>query len=163
VPGSKGQKWTKKHVLQQLAISGAHARAVGSAETVADILEHWVREAHVDGFNISYATTPQTFDDLIQYLWPELRKRGVLQEEYAGTSMRENYLADGEGARVRERHPAARYRDRKWGGEEVVVVVNGKEAVVNGKAEGTKVKDEGANPKPFSVEELNADLLEATR
>ncbi|KAF7195102.1 Dimethyl-sulfide monooxygenase, partial [Pseudocercospora fuligena] len=113
VPGLKDQKWTKKHVLEQLAISGAHGRAIGSAKTVADTLETWVREAHVDGFNVSYATTPHTFEDLIKYLWPELRARGVLQEEYAGSSMRENFLQDGKGPRVREGHPALRYRDLK--------------------------------------------------
>lgn len=110
VPGTQGLKWTKKHVLQQLSISGAHPRAVGSATTVADIMQTWVDEARVDGFNISYAICPGTFDDLIKLLWPELRKRGVLQEEYAGRSMRENYLQDGKGPRVREGHPALRYR-----------------------------------------------------
>lgn len=113
VPGTKGHKWTKKAVLQQLAISGAHARAIGSPTTVANILETWIREADVDGFNISYAITPHTFDDIITYLWPELEKRGVLQREYAGSSMRENYLQDGRGPRVREGHPAAKFRDLK--------------------------------------------------
>lgn len=113
VPGTEGQKWTKKTVLEQLAISGAHPRAIGSPETVADILEEWVEKAGVDGFNISYAITPGTFEDLIKYLWPELKKRGVLQTEFAGTSMRENYLMDGEGARVREGHPARKFRDFK--------------------------------------------------
>lgn len=110
VPGTQGLKWTKKHVLQQLAISGAHPRAIGSAETVADIMQTWVDEANVDGFNISYATTPGTFEDLIKYLWPELKKRGVLQEQYAGRSMRESYLQDGKGPRVREGHPAKKFR-----------------------------------------------------
>ncbi|CAK1367123.1 Dimethyl-sulfide monooxygenase [Cercospora beticola] len=113
VPGLENVKWTKKHVLQHLAISGAHPRAIGSAKTVADIMEHWIEQAGVDGFNISYATTPHTFDDIIKYLWPELKKRGVLQESYAGSSMRENYLQDGKGARVREGHPALKYRNLK--------------------------------------------------
>lgn len=111
VPGTAGQKWTKKSVLQHLAISGAHPRAIGGPETVADILEHWVNEAGVDGFNVSYATTPGTFEDVIEFLWPVLKRRGVLQEEYAGGSMRENYLQDGKGARVREGHPARRFRN----------------------------------------------------
>ena len=111
VPGTKGLKWTKTHVLQQLAISGAHPRAIGSPTTVADIMQTWIDEAGVDGFNISYATTPGTFDDLITHLWPELKRRGVLQEEYAGHSMRENYLQDGKGPRAREGHPARKYRD----------------------------------------------------
>ncbi|KAK6443508.1 hypothetical protein LTR95_000335 [Oleoguttula sp. CCFEE 5521] len=109
VPGTKDTKWTKKLVLQHLAISGAHERAIGSPITVANILQKWVDEAQIDGFNISYATTPGTFEDIVKYLWPELRRRGVLQEKYAGSSMRENYLADGGGPNVRSWHPASRY------------------------------------------------------
>lgn len=108
-PGGRDVKWTKKRVLQELAISGAHGRAVGSATTVADILQNWVDKAEIDGFNLSYATTPGTFNDIITYLWPELRRRGVLQTEYAGKSMRENYLQDGGGPKVRDGHPAKKY------------------------------------------------------
>lgn len=110
VPGTKDVKWTKRRVLQELAISGAHPRAVGSAQTVADILQSWVNLAEVHGFNISYATTPGTFEDLIKYLWPELHRRGVLQAEYAGSTMRENYLQDGWGPKVRIGHPATKYQ-----------------------------------------------------
>lgn len=111
VPGTEGLKWTKRRVLEQLAISGAHAKAVGSPKTVADILQRWITEAGIDGFNLSYATTPGTFEDMIKYLWPELRARGVLQEDYpvVGGSMRETFLADGLGPRVRANHPAASY------------------------------------------------------
>jgi alkanesulfonate monooxygenase SsuD/methylene tetrahydromethanopterin reductase-like flavin-dependent oxidoreductase (luciferase family) len=99
VPGSKDQKWTKKLVLQHLAISGAHPRARGSPQTVADTMQKWVEEAGVDGFNLSYALTHQTFEDMVTYLWPELKKRGVLQEKYAGSSMRQKYLQDAEDRR----------------------------------------------------------------
>ncbi|KAK5716939.1 hypothetical protein LTR17_016232 [Elasticomyces elasticus] len=104
-----GLKWTKRRVLEELAITGAHPRVVGSPTTVADAMERWIDEAGVDGFNISYATTPGTFEDLITYLWPELKRRGVLQTEYAGKTMRENYLQDGGGPSVREGHPAKQY------------------------------------------------------
>jgi len=108
-----GLKWTKRRVLQELAVSGAHPRAVGSPSTIANTMQRWVDEAGVDGFNISYATTPGTFQDLITYLWPELRRRGVLQTEYAGKTMRENYLHDDGGPKVREGHPARQYGLRK--------------------------------------------------
>ena len=109
VPGTENEKWTKRRVLQQLAISGAHPRAIGGPKTVADTLQRWIDEAEVDGFNLSYGTTPGTFEDMIKYLWPELHRQGVLQKEYAGTTMRENYLQDGGGPRVRKGHPATRY------------------------------------------------------
>jgi len=108
-----GEKWTKRRVLQELAITGAHPRVIGSATTVADFMEKHINEAGIDGFNISYATTPGTFQDLITYLWPELRRRGLLQTEYAGKTMRENYLQDGGGPKVREGHPAGKYAQGK--------------------------------------------------
>ncbi|KAF2723835.1 bacterial luciferase-like protein [Polychaeton citri CBS 116435] len=111
VPGTKDVRWTKRRVLQELAISGAHPRAVGSPTTVADIMEMWISEAGVDGFNISYATTPGTFEDMIEYLWPELRRRGVLLDNKRGQTMRENFLMDGKGPRARVGHPA---RDYAW-------------------------------------------------
>ena len=115
VPGTQGLKWTKRRVLQELAISGAHAKAIGSPKRVADILQHWIDAAGIDGFNLSFATTPGTFEDIIKYLWPELKARGVLQEEYPvpGGSMRETFLADGQGPRVRPDHPAAKFTWRK--------------------------------------------------
>lgn len=117
VPGTAGLKWTKRRVLQELAISGAHAKAIGSPVTVADKLQSWIDEAGIDGFNLSYATTPGTFEDMIQFLWPELRRRGVLQTEYpvVGGSMRETFTMDGKGPKVRPDHPAGRYTWRADG------------------------------------------------
>ncbi|KAL1311443.1 hypothetical protein AAFC00_001603 [Neodothiora populina] len=99
VPGTAGFKWTKRRVLQELANSGAHAKAVGSPKRVADILQHWIDIADSDGFNLSYAMTPGTFEDLVKWLWPELKARGVLQNDYpvTGGSMRETFFAGGRG------------------------------------------------------------------
>ena len=110
VPGTAGLKWTKRRVLQSLAIAGAHPTAIGSPQTVADIMQTWVDEAGIDGFNIGYAITPGTFEDIIDHLLPELRRRGVVQEKFAGGTMRENYLQDGGGPNAREGHPASRNR-----------------------------------------------------
>ncbi|TVY57610.1 Dimethyl-sulfide monooxygenase [Lachnellula cervina] len=113
IPGTDGVKWTRRRVLQELAIGGAHPRAIGSPQTVADILQKWIDVAGVDGFNLSYAISPGGFEDMIKYLWPELRKRGVFWDDYekVGGSMRESYLGDGKGPRLREGHPGESY---KW-------------------------------------------------
>ncbi|KAL4933994.1 luciferase-like domain-containing protein [Aspergillus undulatus] len=44
---------------------------------VADVLEKWVDDADVDGFNVAYVTTPGTFEDVVYLLVPELRRKGV--------------------------------------------------------------------------------------
>jgi hypothetical protein len=51
--------------------------SVGSPSTVADELERWIEEADVDGFNLGYVTTPGTFEDVVDLLVPELRRRGI--------------------------------------------------------------------------------------
>lgn len=112
VPGTDGVKWTRRRVLQELALGGAHPRAIGSAQTVADILQHWVDVADIDGFNLAYTTSPGSFEDMINYLWPELQKRGVFRTDYEneGASMREAYTGDGKGPHLRESHPGTAHR-----------------------------------------------------
>lgn len=111
VPNSNGLKWTKRRVLEELALGGAHPRAIGSPQTVADILQRWIDIAGIDGFNFSYAVSPGTFVDMSTYLFPELRRRGVIWDDYEvkGGSARENYFQDGQGSRLRETHPGRKY------------------------------------------------------
>jgi alkanesulfonate monooxygenase SsuD/methylene tetrahydromethanopterin reductase-like flavin-dependent oxidoreductase (luciferase family) len=111
IPNSNGLKWTKRRILQELALGGVHPRAIGSPATVADALQRWVDVAGVDGFNFSYTVSPGTFKDMIKYLFPELRRRGVIWDDYEvpGGAARENYFMDGKGPRVRELHPARKY------------------------------------------------------
>ncbi|KAK3302803.1 xenobiotic compound family monooxygenase [Chaetomium strumarium] len=76
-PSDEVPKWTPRVVAHHAAIGGLGPVPVGSPETVADELERWAREADVDGFNIGYVTTPGSFEDLVDLLIPELRRRGV--------------------------------------------------------------------------------------
>ncbi|CAD6890873.1 unnamed protein product [Tilletia controversa] len=75
-------KWTKLQVADQLKIGGLGPYLVGSAETIADQLEAWVRDAGVDGFNFAYTITPGSFNDLVDLLVPELQKRGHVWGDY---------------------------------------------------------------------------------
>ncbi|CAH0058298.1 unnamed protein product [Clonostachys solani] len=109
VPGTDGVKWTKKRIAQELALGGPHPRAIGSPKTVADILQRWIDESTIDGFNISYAVNPGDFEDISKWLLPELRARGVFWDDYAATTTRENFFDDGLGPRLRGDHPGAKY------------------------------------------------------
>ena len=107
----QGIAWNKKAVAEHLIMGGNGAKLIGSAKTVADELEHWVEVSNVDGFNFSYATNPGTFDDIIQYLLPELRSRGLFWEDYAvpAGTLRENYLGVKGENRLSPSHPGAKY------------------------------------------------------
>ncbi|MOA17902.1 Dimethyl-sulfide monooxygenase [compost metagenome] len=63
----------------------------------------------MDGFNLAYAVTHETFVDVVELLIPELQRRGAFKTEYAPGTLREKLF--GAGPRLPENHPAAGYRD----------------------------------------------------
>lgn len=73
-------KWTPRVVAERASIGGLGPVSIGSPATVADELEYWIKEADIDGFNLSYVTTPGTFEDVVDLLVPELRRRGLYPE-----------------------------------------------------------------------------------
>ncbi|VDR25037.1 Nitrilotriacetate monooxygenase component A [Raoultella terrigena] len=91
-----------------VGIGGFGPLIVGSAETVADELQSWVEETDVDGFNLAYAVTHETFRDVVELLIPELQKRGVFKQEYREGTLREKLF--GAGPRLVAPHPGAGYR-----------------------------------------------------
>ncbi|KAE8449347.1 hypothetical protein EG329_008248 [Mollisiaceae sp. DMI_Dod_QoI] len=105
-------KWTKHTVAQHLMIGGLGATVVGTPAQVADEFERWVDEGGVDGFNIAYAITPGSFNDVIELLLPELRSRGLFWDDYEvpGGVYRENLYKEKGQTGLPSHHPAHGYR-----------------------------------------------------
>jgi long-chain alkane monooxygenase len=103
------KSWTIDELAAWGGIGGMGPVFVGSAETVADILQSWVEETSVDGFNLAYAVAHETFEDIVHYLVPELQRRGVYRKEYTPGTLREKLF--GKGRLLPPDHPAARFRD----------------------------------------------------
>ena len=102
--------WTIKDLALWGGIGGVGPVFVGSASTIADILQEWVEETDVDGFNLAYAVTHETFEDVVNHLVPELQRRGAYPKQYGpGATLRERLF--GEGPYLPANHPAAQYRD----------------------------------------------------
>lgn len=106
------KKWTKQTVAEAITVGGLGPSVVGTPEMVADEFERWVKEADLDGFNIAYATSPGSFDDVIELLLPELRKRGLFWNDYAvpGGTYRENFFGIKGQSGLLPDHPGASYR-----------------------------------------------------
>src|SRR5271170_5295446 len=102
--------WTVREIAEFVGIGGMGAIVVGSPQTVADQLQAWVEETDIDGFNLAYAVTPESFGDFVELIVPELQRRGVYKREYRPGTLREKLF--GAGARLPENHPAAAYRHR---------------------------------------------------
>ncbi|MGV8880822.1 MAG: LLM class flavin-dependent oxidoreductase [Rhodoglobus sp.] len=103
-----GTEWTVGDIAEHGKIGGFGARIVGSPEEVADQLQAWVEETDVDGFNLAYAVTPSTFEDIVKFVIPELQRRGVYPTGYTEGTLR--HKLHGKGARVDAAHRAAKYR-----------------------------------------------------
>jgi FMN-dependent oxidoreductase (nitrilotriacetate monooxygenase family) len=102
-----GKEWTVRDIAKLGAIGGLGPLIVGSAEEIADQLQEWVEDTDVDGFNLAYAITPGTFEDIVTFVIPELRKRGAYPEGYAPGTLR-NKL-HGRGDRLPAEHHGARF------------------------------------------------------
>ncbi len=81
---------------------------VGSGASVAAELARIQDLSDVDGFNIAYAITPGTFEDVVDFVVPELQKLGRYKTEYAPGSLRNKLL--GNGDRLDDTHRGASYR-----------------------------------------------------
>ncbi|UOE45108.1 LLM class flavin-dependent oxidoreductase [Agromyces larvae] len=103
-----GEEWTVRTLAERGKIGGFGTRIVGSAEEVADQLEEWVAETDIDGFNLSYAITPGTFEDIVEFVVPELQRRGRYPTEYEPGTLRQKL--HGRGDRLPDEHRGARYR-----------------------------------------------------
>ncbi|CAH0027965.1 unnamed protein product [Clonostachys rhizophaga] len=106
-------KWTPRVIAEKASIGGLASVSVGTAATVADEMERWINEGDLDGFNVAYVTTPGTFEDVVELLVPELRRRGLYpearSEEESGLTLRESVYGKGQ-AGLRSDHPGSQYK-----------------------------------------------------
>ncbi len=103
-----GRVWTVRELAEFGGIGGLGPVLVGSPETVADQLQGWMADTDIDGFNLAYAVTPETFSDVADLLVPELQRRGIYKTAYAPGTLREKLF--GGGPHLEAPHPAASYR-----------------------------------------------------
>jgi len=101
--------WTVREIARHAAIGGRGPVIVGSFTEVADAFQQWVEETDVDGFNLAYALTPETFTDIVDLVVPELQRRGLYKHDYAPGTLREKLYGPGR-SRLPDSHPAARVR-----------------------------------------------------
>ena len=105
----KDRAWTVDELAKWGGIGGVGPVFVGSPTTIADILQEWVEDTDIDGFNLAYAVTPESFEQAVDLLVPELQKRGVYPTAYKPGTLREKLF--GDGPHLPKSHPADAYRD----------------------------------------------------
>jgi FMN-dependent oxidoreductase (nitrilotriacetate monooxygenase family) len=79
--------------LRQLArklSAGGHRVLIGTAEMVADDFQRWFVAGAADGFNIMFPAFPESVEDFVTLVVPELQRRGLFRSDYEGRTLREN-------------------------------------------------------------------------
>jgi FMN-dependent oxidoreductase (nitrilotriacetate monooxygenase family) len=109
VATAKRLGWTRRKLLGQYELGGRYPAIVGNAAKVADTLQALVAETGVDGFNLTRTVVPESFEDFIEIVVPELQHRGLYKTAYAEGSLRHKLF--GAGDRLPARHVAARFRN----------------------------------------------------
>ena len=104
-----GKVWTKRSLAAYAGIGGIAPVITGDAGTCADALLGFMEATDVDGFNLAYAVWPESFEDFIASVVPELQARGRYRTDYAPGAMRDKLW--GKGARLTPPHPAALTRE----------------------------------------------------
>jgi FMN-dependent oxidoreductase (nitrilotriacetate monooxygenase family) len=93
---------------RSVALGGGGLLIVGDGKHVADELEAWANEADLDGFNFCYVVMPETFEDIVEHVVPELQRRGLFKTEYEPGTYRNKLF--GDGPRLKDVHPGASFR-----------------------------------------------------
>ena len=100
---------TRRKLLEQHKLGGRYNTIVGDASQVADKLEQWIDEGDIDGFNLTRIVVPETYEDFIDIVVPELQSRGRYRTSYTEGALRNKLF--GAGNRLPATHGAARWRN----------------------------------------------------
>ena len=103
-----GPDWTPRMLLAQSVLGSRQPPIVGDPVQVADALAGWMREAGVDGFNLSRTVMPECLEDFIDLVVPVLQERGLYKTGYAPGTYREKLF--GNARLLPREHPAAGHR-----------------------------------------------------
>jgi FMN-dependent oxidoreductase (nitrilotriacetate monooxygenase family) len=87
---ARRENMTLRDLYNLTAAARGHWVLCGSADRIADTLEHWFRSGAADGFNIMPPYFPGGFDAFVDLVVPRLQARGLFRAEYTGTTLRDH-------------------------------------------------------------------------
>lgn len=86
----KDKNPTLRELLGYLSAGGGHLTLIGTPKDIVDEMERWFDASVADGFNLMPPEFPNSLEDFVDDVVPELQKRGLYRTEYEGTTFREN-------------------------------------------------------------------------
>lgn len=79
-----------RQLYEYIVSARGHWILIGTPEQVVNQLQEWFENEAADGFNVLPPTTPAGLDDFVNFIVPELQRRGLFRTEYEGHTLREN-------------------------------------------------------------------------
>lgn len=105
------EEWTVRKLAEWVGIGGFGPVIVGGGESAARQLVEWADETDVDGFNLAYHITPGTFQDVVEFVVPELQKLGRYKTAYTDGTLRHKLF--GRGDHLPQNHHGASFALRR--------------------------------------------------
>ncbi|MFB6235377.1 MAG: LLM class flavin-dependent oxidoreductase [Halopenitus sp.] len=101
------REWTVREVAEFCGLGTTSPKIVGTPEQVVDELEYWYDDVGVHGFNVKEVVRPDSLQDFVDLVVPELQERGLVRDpdDYEGDTLRERLQGAG-NSKLREDHPA---------------------------------------------------------
>ncbi len=87
---ARREGYTIRQLYEYLAGARGHWVVIGTPETIADRMQEWFENGAADGFNVMPPVLPQSLDEFVDLVIPELQRRGLFRTAYEGSTLREN-------------------------------------------------------------------------
>lgn len=104
----KEQTITRNDLKAQHVLGGRYPLIIGSGAAVAEQLIRWIDETGIDGFNLTRTVAPESHQDFIRYVIPELQQRGRYKTSYSEGSLRHKLFQQGD--HLTDHHPVQQFR-----------------------------------------------------
>ncbi len=104
----KEQTITRNDLKAQHVLGGRYPLIIGSGAAVAEQLIRWIDETGIDGFNLTRTVAPESHQDFIRYVIPELQQRGRYKTRYSEGSLRHKLFQQGD--HLADHHPVQQFR-----------------------------------------------------
>jgi FMN-dependent oxidoreductase (nitrilotriacetate monooxygenase family) len=97
-------------ILRFSAVQG-HRIVVGTPVDIADQLEDWFLREGADGYNLKPSFIPDSLDDFVNLVVPQLQRRGIFRADYEGSTLRDHLglRRPANPYTLPEGHPVASY------------------------------------------------------
>jgi FMN-dependent oxidoreductase (nitrilotriacetate monooxygenase family) len=87
---ARKHNFTIRQLYEYIASARGHWTLIGTPEQVVDQLQNWFENEAADGFNVLPPSTPAGLNDFVEFIVPELQRRGLFRTAYEGSTLREN-------------------------------------------------------------------------